>query len=167
MIKTLTKNCLYCNAEFVITVTSTSRGSSNVLRKKYCTILCKKKMSINNSVIAYDVFCLNCNKQFKTYPSVKSTYCSVICRQQQHSQKLKKIKAIEISCLFCFSKFETFNYQKKYCNDICKKNFRIKKFYKECCCTLCNKIFLRKKQQLKVKMFIVQENVNFLVNRMV
>jgi hypothetical protein len=149
VINDFVKNCVCCNIEFTVKRSGTARGSSNFLRKKYCSLICKKEFTLKNSSISYFVNCLNCNFKFKTYPSVKSVYCSDICRQKQHSQKIKKRKLVKVDCQYCLSKFDTFDLKKKFCNNLCKKNFRIAKYYKECCCKLCNKIFLRKKSAIK------------------
>ncbi len=91
--KQITKNCLFWNEELL---------RYKCQNQRYCGISCSVKdrdRGIHKSIIKK---CLECNKEFKVYPSVKKIFCSPKCtsiyygrKHRQENNGLMQYKTIE------------------------------------------------------------------------
>lgn len=82
--------------------------------------------------------CLNCNKYFLSYPSLKQKYCSHDCYVVQ-----KKRKPI-ILCPQCGNNFVRRRKETVFCSQKCRAEKFEKDHYKKTTCKICNKSFSQK-----------------------
>lgn len=144
------KTCQTCGIEFTVTATPSGSGSLNSLRRKYCSVACKRNGTKEKSNIAINVTCCCCGSMFKTYPSIMSTYCSNACKHKMHGALLRKEREIK-RCLGCESEFEVIKGDKrKHCCSSCI-SLAAQKRKIQCKCAVCGKEFLRSKHRIRSK----------------
>ena len=122
------RNCPICNTIFVIHKNNKKitcgkecnkkwnvQNSNNRIIKmqqnnltKYGTVVAPKSTILN--------YCKICNKKIKS----RQIYCSVQCREIQHSKDSREIR----SCAICNKEFEAYKKSKQVvCSDICQKQY--------------------------------------------
>jgi len=149
MNESIKRVCRQCGTTFVVSITSTGRGSKNVLRRKYCSNLCKVKHSKNtcNSSSKVLTQCKVCQKSFVCFISQKGSFCSQDCfHQQMHLNACAK--RVERECLHCLKKFSTSNTMQRYCCQQCVHMAQTGEKV-EVCCVVCKQIFLRPKHKMR------------------
>lgn len=94
----LTRACKQCNNSFEIRQLRFGRGSSNVLRKVFCSNACKNLFGKTKSTGKKEAECQQCTKKFLRYPSQQGKFCSYECKNKcQRSLKSNICKHCKIS----------------------------------------------------------------------
>lgn len=133
--------CIYCKSNFTINYLPIGRGSGNIVRKKYCSLKCKRK-SITKTKICKN--CIICNEIFYSYESNNRKTCSKKCCF------IFIKKDVSRYCLRCNKIFFTKKSKsKKYCSYECYKITSNKKIKKKC--YICDSEYIVKKSKINRK----------------
>lgn len=89
------------------------------------------------------VKCNYCNKEFTSFKSRCSKYCSTECYNKSRSKKIKYDKKI---CPICNQSFRTYSHNQKYCSSKCCGMSQQKRITYTC--DNCGKVLTRKKSEI-------------------
>jgi hypothetical protein len=126
--KRIEKTCKHCKKIFYVEYVINGSGSAGAVRKKYCSVKCKKDWyKIPENGVKQKVECKICCKEFYLPPSQAKTRvtCSKKCYAKHMSSVNTKHVKIQKQCNSCLKHFEiSENSAQKFCSPSC--------FYKSC-----------------------------------
>jgi len=138
--KTIVKNCEYCNTEFDAPLREHNRGNG-----RFCSLKCSssKIRSNSRSLKKHNSICVECNNSFYRQPSHKNKakvtglqFCSKICKDKAHriggSIQPKHYGNYnpthhEKQCEMCGNNFSTIKPKGRFCSVDCARNNKSKK----------------------------------------